>query len=146
MKTEHEGIEITYNEHSNEWEFVLRGRSRSVESLSKAKEAIAKEPKEKRAPFPRFDAYYFTGWEGYKIVTVTSIAEDRYYKGTTYWLNKGSGRAKEKDTSLFVINDHNKALIEQMSAKERQKKVLDSEISALRGQMQMIAAPEESAL
>ncbi len=48
MKTEHAGIEIEYNEKDEKFECVIRDRHRIFDSLKKAKEAIDKEPAEKR--------------------------------------------------------------------------------------------------
>ena len=57
MKTVYQDIAIEYDEQSNAWKFELRGRSRGADSLAKAKEAIDKEPVEKRKPFPKFEAW-----------------------------------------------------------------------------------------
>ena len=144
MKTEYSGIEITYDEGRDNWLFVLRGRSRSAPSLAKAKEAIDKEPKEKRAQtFPRFEAYMWA-YDGFKTVTVTSIADDGYHNGMTFWVSDADGRRrKERDYSLFPVNDHNTAIKDNILAKDAEREALSEAIDALKGGLQKATAPEE---
>lgn len=54
----HEGILITYDENANLWRFTLRGRDRSTDSLSKAKEAIDKPVATKAKPFEKIQVWY----------------------------------------------------------------------------------------
>lgn len=144
MKTEYDGIEIEYIEGTNDWHFELRGRRRKADSLAKAKDAIDKEPKEKRAPFPRFDCYRFRYSREPEVVTVTSIAEDQYDKGTTFWVSEkdGKGRSKEKDIYLHPVNDHNDALLAQIKAKQAEGAAIDKEIGALKAKLQIATIPE----
>lgn len=148
MKTEYNGIEITYDEGRNEWLFELRGRSRKADSLTLAKEAIDKEPKEKRAQtFPRFEAY-FKHYSGWQKVIVTSIAEDPYYRGSgkSFWiLGSGGKRSKESDSGLFPVNDHNTALLDAIHAKEKDIEVLEQQKSALYEKLQKATVPQEIA-
>lgn len=133
MKTEYQGIEINYVEGDNTWRFELRGRDRSAESLAKAKEAIDKQPKEKRTEFPRFDCYKQQRYEdsGYEIVTVTSIAE-KGYGGEQFWISNGKDRSKEQMHSLFPVNEQNTALVEQIKEKEKERKAIEKQLSALK--------------
>lgn len=122
MKTTHSEIEINYNENDNRWHFELRGRNRSTDSLAKAKEAIDKEPAEKRKQtFPRFEAYLFKSYESSaKIVTVTSVADETGRGRLQFWISEKNGsRSKEHASSLFPVNEKNTAIIaeiEQLSA------------------------------
>lgn len=143
MKTEYEGIEISYVEGSNDWHFELRGRSRSAESLAKAKEAIDKQPKEKRTEFPRFQCYKQKryGDSGFDVVTVTSIA-DKSYRGEQFWISNGKERSKESMTLLYPVNPHNTALVERIKEKEREAAELDKRITALKGKLQQAEIPE----
>jgi hypothetical protein len=145
MKTEYNGIEITYDEDRNEWLFELRGRSRRADSLFKAKEAIDKEPKEKRTQtFPRFEAYLWSFSE-MKVVTVTSLAEDGYYReGQTFWVvDKEGRRRKERNYSLFPVNDHNTALIGKIQAKDAERERIGKEIEGLKEKLQKASMPKE---
>ena len=141
MKTEHNGVEITYIEGTDDWHFQLRGRSRAAASLAKAKEAIDKEPADKRKPFPRFEAYLLN-YQWFVRVTVTSIAEDRWHPGTTYWVMHGDQRRKEKDTNLYKISAVNEGLLCQIRDKEADQRRINDEVVALRRLMETVAVPE----
>jgi hypothetical protein len=144
MKTDYSGIEITYDEGRDKWLFDLRGRSRSADSLTKAKEAIDKEPKEKRTQtFPRFEAYMWA-YDGFKTVTVTSLADDGYHNGTTFWVSDADGRRrKERDYSLFPVNDHNTAIKEKIVAKEAEREAVLEAIKTLNNGLQKASVPAE---
>lgn len=145
MKTTYNDIEITYVEGTDNWHFELRGRSRVADSLAKAKEAIDKEPKEKRAQtFPRFKAHIHS-YNAWKVVTVTSVAEDNYYGiGKSFWILDDDGkRSKERDNSLFPVNPHNDALIKQIREKEDEINALDKQKSKLYERLQKTTVPAE---
>ena len=143
MKTEYNGIEITYDEGRDKWLFDLRGRSRSADSLAKAKEAIDKEPKEKRVQtFPRFEAYLWA-YNELRVVTVTSVAEDGYHQGATFWVVDGDRRKKERDYSLFPVNAHNTKLKDQIIAKEEEIEKINKQITKLRESLQKATVPGE---
>lgn len=147
MKTEYGGIEISYDEGRDVWLFELRGRSRSSESLAKAKEAIDKEPKEKRAQtFPRFQAYLWK-YSELMTVTVTSLADDNYYgTGKTFWITDSRGkRSKERDHSLFPVNDHNTAVIEKVKATEKEIEALNAQLTKHKERLQKATVPAEIA-
>ena len=144
MKTEHNGIEISYDENKNSWLFDLRGRSRSADSLAKAKEAIDKEPKEKRAQtFPRTEAYLWN-YEGFKVVTVTSVAEEGYYgAGKSFWVNDGTKRKKERFSSLYPVNEHNTDLVDAIKAKDAERERISEQIESLKEKLKPIEVPKE---
>jgi hypothetical protein len=147
MKTEYSGIEISYDEGRDKWLFDLRGRSRSAESLAKAKEAIDKEPKEKRTQsFPRFEAYHWS-YNNFGVVIVTSVADDAYYgQGKTFWVVEKDGkRKKERDYGLFPVNDHNTAIVNQILEKEKEAEKIAEKISNLRQELQKATVPAEIA-
>ncbi len=146
MKTVYNSIEINYVEGTDDWHFELRGRSRTAPSLARAKEAIDKEPVQKRTQtFPRFEAYLLS-YQGFKTVTVTSIAEDRYnYNGASFWVQGEGGRKKERDILLFPVNDHNTAIIEQIKATEAERDKLGEKVENLKGGLQKAAVPAEIA-
>ena len=70
-------ITITYMEDANKWEFTLRGRTRAVDSIKQAREAIDKVPVGKRK-FAHFPAYYHRNYADnqFQKVTVTSYQSD----------------------------------------------------------------------
>ncbi len=147
MKTEYNEIEISYDEGRDRWLFELRGRSRSADSLAKAKEAIDKEPAEKRQQtFPRFQAYFWR-YDDLKVVTVTSIAEEASYgKSKVFWvMDKDNRRSKELQHSLFPVNEHNTKIIEAVKAKEAEVEKLQEDIRALRETLQQATVPAEVA-
>ena len=144
MKTEYEGIEISYIEGTNDWHFELRGRSRITDSLAKAKEAIDKEPVAKRVSFPRFDCYMWK-YRTLKIVTVTSVAELDYSGKPAFWVTERDGkkeRSKESAYSLFPVTDHNTALLAQIKNKEAEGEVIDKAIGALKQELTIAKVPE----
>src|SRR5678815_4429337 len=98
IKTTYEGIEIEYNEAANTWEFVLRGRHRSVPSLTSAKIMIDKEPAGKRKQeFPRQKAL-LKRYDSVVEVDVTSVAGyDKWSKAVSYWITQGGKREKRPD-------------------------------------------------
>lgn len=141
MKTEYNGIEITYDETKNVWRFELRGRTRSAESLAKAKEAIDKEPADKRKQeFPRFDAYLCAYGDNFSVVTVTGIAESRGWSTEhEFWVKNANGdRSKQRFKSLFPVNDTNTAIVEEAKRiseevaklEERRRNVMSKLVSA----------------
>lgn len=143
MKTDYNGIEITYDEKDDRWKFELRGRSRSADTLSKAKEAIDKEPKEKRTQtFPRFQAYRWR-YDGLTEVTVTSVAEG--YGGLHFWVTEGDKRSKESANSLYPVNEYNTAIIGQIKAKADEIDRLSEEKRKLHEKLKKAELPKEIA-
>jgi hypothetical protein len=139
VKQIYEGIEIAYDEDGNTWKFELRGRARSAESLTKAKEAIDKEPAEKRKQtFHKFDAYVFSYHGGYKIATVTSVAEGGWRGDLSFWISQDGKRSKERAANIFPVNAHNTKLIEE-------RKILDAKIEALQEEAGEVSAKLECA-
>jgi hypothetical protein len=97
IKATHNGIEITYNEHFNRWDFELRGRERSAESLYKAKQIISKpcsEPSSKT--FVRRKGYILDRWGfGEPIaVEITSVAGHKF--GNQYFRLMINGARREE--------------------------------------------------
>ena len=105
IKVEHEGVEVRYLVGTNLWEFELRGRTRTAPSLAKARESIDKEPKAKRKPFERFDAYKLDHWSNWEKVTITSYAgkgswDGRHQFWTTKKITKGFKAGKEERSRI----------------------------------------------
>lgn len=146
MKCTYSDIEISYNEDKDRWDFELRGRRRSAESLAKAKEAIDKEPAEKRKQvFPRFTAYRFRYGQEIETVTVTSVADEQGFGGLRFWIAGKNGREKERCTMLFPVNESNDAIIIEMQSIQTQMDALEEKKDALREKLQSATIPKEIA-
>ena len=146
MKTLYKEIEISYNEEKDRWEFELRGRSRSAESPARAKEAIDKEPVEKRKQvFPRFDAYQNKHNRGFSIVNVTSIANNNC-GGAQFWISSTKdGRQKEYACSLFPVNENNTAIVTEIKRINAQIDALDEVKANQHSKLQPATMPTELA-
>jgi hypothetical protein len=117
MKETYSNIDITYDESANRWRFELRGRERSSESLKKAKEAIdrpANDPSEKPAFIPQQAYYRDCGSAVYGVVTVTSMAENRY-NTQEYWIIGSKSRRKVASHNLFNVSPENTALVAKIN-------------------------------
>ena len=118
------GVEITYNEDTNRWNFELRGRERNAESLAAAKKAIDAPEPMKKASFERIKVYMFERWKadgtGVESVEVTSVADSRY--GTEVWIVNAGRREKVRADAVYVATPENEALINEWKrAREEEK-------------------------
>ena len=146
MKTTYNDIEISYVEGDNRWHFELRGRSRSAESLAKAKEAIDKEPIEKRKQkFPRFDAYFFQYGENPIIVTVTGVSEEYYRASPQFWITNEGKRSKEHVSSLYPVNAENGAIVNEIISIKKQADQLEKARVAQMAKLEVATIPKEIA-
>lgn len=143
---QYSGITVEYFEEPNKWRFELRGRERNAESLKQAKEWIDKpEPVSKKAAknFERFEVLLAGRWgyEGHKpdsrrIVTVTSIAEDRFRNDvndpSAAWIvNKAGERSKESVQNLYVLNAANEKKWAEYDALQAHKARIEKEAAAV---------------
>jgi len=142
IKSEHAGIEITYNESTDRWVFELRGREKSAESLRLAREAIDKpEPKDKK-PFTRIEAFKKDYQRGFTKVTVTSIAESGY-GGRNVWILQNKNRSKESAFTIFPVNEHNVNLIRQWESLSVEIKALESKRAEIERNLKPIEVEAE---
>ena len=144
-------VDVAYNSKNDKWEFQLRGRLRNADSPAKAKEAIDKEPAEKKKPFPRFKVYQLNRYAGTKnrrkVVEVTSIAEDGYFWGVDTFRTdapyaRGNGRSKENKRVLIAITPENDALFAQIDSVEAAIAELERQSDDLYTRLQHIQIPE----
>lgn len=138
--TTYEGTEINYVESENRWHFELRGRSRSTESLAKAKEAIdAPEPKEKEKPFNRVAVYFFK-YQGPITGVVTSIAESSW-RSTEVWLTSDADkrRSKEQASCVYPITPANTEVLNNWKANEAEISKLQEKARKLTKQLTTVA-------
>lgn len=117
LQKTYNGVVISYDENLDQWVFELRDRERRVNTLSDAKTAIDKVPspaKAKMEPIPAFQR----DWSN--VTThgnITSFAADTDYAGrlTEAWFVSANGkRSKERLNNLFLANDSNLALLDQI--------------------------------
>lgn len=136
ITTEHNGITITYNEPMNIWEFELRGRSRTAESLAKAKEAIDKPPKNKAEAktFKRCEAFAFSFGE-VKRITVTSIADEDSWNGAQCWVIQDGRRSRQPVHSTYAITPENEARVKEFISTTEKIKALRSKTEQIKQAM-----------
>jgi hypothetical protein len=132
---------------SDKWEFVLRGRTRKVETLSKAREAIDKVPKTENVPFPRFTALLADPMGiAFDTVEVTSYAgrasEYEDYEHEFWCVDSNERRSKEYRSRLFQNSTYNLECIEQMKLVRAEIKRLETGIKRVRDVMHVINFPE----
>lgn len=145
------GVEIVYVEGTNKWQFTLRGRERSTESLENAKIAIAKPPPANKKPFEKTEAYQ-DDWDGrdhgYIKVTITSIAEKTYYGSEPrFWISRpGKSRVQADKTKLFAVTPENESRI---AAIQKMRKQIDGLEKSVKTEQRLLkpveidTAPEE---
>lgn len=94
ITTTHGGVEITFNETDEIWEFTHNSRDRGVASLRKVKEIIDKPI---TVPFDRVDAFILrSNRRGYVSVKITSIAKKHSWQDKPYdvWIVRDGNRSK----------------------------------------------------
>jgi len=142
IKISYEGVEITYNEGINTWEFQLRGRQRSVVSLEKAKEAIEKEPAEKRKPFDPIPAILIR-YSGIKKGKITSYVGKNRCSGNYEWWFMSEDKNREKIENLYYDNEANMKIIKSIADLDKGIKKIQREQEILRNQLQLVEPTPE---
>lgn len=123
----HNGVEITYNESQDHWEFLLRGRQRNAQSLAKAKEAIDKEPVEARKKMEPIKIFMNEGYGSRPRLTrglLTSF--DRQYGTPAAWITINGKRSKERLERLFLDTPENAAMIMKIFEVQKQIEALET--------------------
>lgn len=123
----HNKVEIAYDEKSNRWLFELRGRSRSAESLAKAKEYIDKPVTEKEeSTFKPVDIWVGARFgREFEKAKATSVAE-RSYDSDYLWVvrEECKTRSKERASECFPRDEANTRNVEKWLELEKQKDAL----------------------
>jgi len=107
---QYDGVDISYDEYSNQWVFELRGRECKTDSLKAAKEAIDKPDPVKKKEFKRIPAYVrreidYSGVRKFVPVDITSVAEQKAYCDTPqFWVVSSDGK-RAVESSLRVYQD-----------------------------------------
>lgn len=142
LKVTYSDIEVTYDEKDNVWRFELRGRQRSSESLSKAKDAIdAPAPTDKK-PFTRIKAYIESYASGFNPCEVTSIAEFSY-GSQQVWIVEGKDRSKKAAGNIVLDTPANVALIEEWRETHKQQNALEQKKRDLAKKMERLKVEKE---
>ena len=123
-------VEIGYFESDNQWTFVLRGRERTVPSLTAAKEAIDKPVAEKKPEFKRQSAFMLDRWadDRLKKVEVTSLIEGGYYARV---VDTKGNRSKENSDDIFLDTEDNTAKFAKWNALKNEAARLEEEATAV---------------
>ena len=144
----YDGITISYDERDDVFRFILRGRNRSANSLRQAKEFIDKPVPEsvKKKTFEPTQAYYqgrYSGDFAFEEVTVTSVAEDSRH-GISLWIKDANGnRSKEGTYAVFLKNDANAKIIQQIKDITKQINDLEEQRSTLKDSMAKFEVEKE---
>lgn len=138
IKIHHNGVEITYNEGRNRFEFILRGRERHAESLAKAREFIDKPVIEKQEKdFKPIQCYVDSGrWNDNQFITCTATCiatSPSYCTELEFWTTrKGEDgktiRAKEPQRGLYPVNPKNTELMTTIEGLRSRINALQKEI------------------
>jgi hypothetical protein len=152
IKTKHKGIEITYDEEHNRWEFTIRGKERHATSVTLAREAIDKPPPADKKPFTPREVYVSEsyGKSAYRLAMVTSLAPSTYsYGRLEAWVtfkSGNSGRKREKVAldRLYEVNANNEKVIAKLEKNDRAIQQLNNYEGTLKKQMEpAIIKPDE---
>jgi hypothetical protein len=141
----HEGTVITYNEKENKWEFTLRGRDRSAESLAKAKEFIERPvPEEKAKPFKKIPAWFFHHAQAPQKVEVTGIAERTFSSLLYVWINNSGKRSKEcVSHTIYPSTPANDEKVAEMLKKAAEIEHLEEEYQKLKSSLTPLELPKD---
>jgi hypothetical protein len=147
IKTVYNGIEISYNENRDLWEFELRGRDRTADSLVKAKEFIDKPVVDSKKSFEKIEAFWVGNWHGKyaEKVIVTSRGEDSIWDGPEFWIQGSEGRKKVAAGGLLKINANNIGLINEYTSNESIIKSLNKRNGEIEKSYERIDLPKEEA-
>jgi hypothetical protein len=142
----HHETTIIYNESEDKWEFTLRGRDRSAESLAKAKEFIDKPvPAEKAKPFEKITAWLLDYNRKPVRVEVTGVAERSRYGGEDdVWIKSGTTRCKQKVRNIVPSNPKNDELIASMLSNLEAQSKLATEYEKLRQKLEPLVIAREA--
>jgi hypothetical protein len=143
----HDETTITYNESKDKWEFTLRGRDRSAESLAKAKEYIDKPvPAEKAKPFEKISAWNYAHSDKPERIEVTGIAESNGYcrDELHVWIKLGTSRQKVSvPYRIYPSNPKNDALMASIIEKLAAVRKLQDECSLIRQKLDPLVIAKE---
>lgn len=133
ISIEYRGVTIAYDEYSNSWKFLLRGREKSSGSLRTAKETIAKPAPKDKKPFSPVEAWYIQWRDDPDSVSVTSLAENRCGSQPEVWIKDSSGQRSKKGMNLlFATDEHNGEIVKRLLGITKEQAALNEEYDKLR--------------
>lgn len=143
----YKGVEITFNELYERWEFTLDGRERFSQKLSAAKAVIDAPSKEKKKPFNQIEAWW-DYYRDYQKVKVTSLAEGSSANSAHFWISytdssDRTSRAKIERRTLFAVNDKNDALIAEIKRLKDEVKKINDQIDQTAAKLTPIPLPAD---
>lgn len=140
--TTYNGVRVTLNERTNRWEFELRGRAASRDTLAEARKAIDAPPPKDKIPFNPIEAWHFEsdwvfGLPVPRKVRVTSLTEnnqcwismiDPNYRGYRERTRVGADQVypcgPENDAVIKTIMERNTEIGNLKKEVERLRKTL----------------------
>lgn len=143
------GVDITYVEYTNKWNFELRGRERNVDSLALAKEAIDKPELVKKKPFIRIPAFVmendYSPVTKFVPVQVTSVAENPTYRtNVMFWIVDGKGKREQKAAvQVYADTPENRILMAQYIADTKTIDNLNNQLRKSLKQIETVEVPSE---
>lgn len=144
------GIEITYEERTNVWNFELRGRERNTVSLNDAKEAIDKPDPVKKKPFTRIPAFvlasiHYGAAHTFEAVQITSVAERQSFNGNPQvWIVDSAGkRSQEPIVKVYQDTPLNRARMASYIAADKHMTNLRKENEAALKLIAVVEVPSE---
>ena len=150
IKVTYGGVEITYDEFTNQWVFELRGRERKVGSLSKAKENIDAPEPVKKKPFTHIPAMMQAeSWarkeiSNFEKVDITSVAA-RSYGDMQVWIVRQKNGVREKVSihRVYENTPENLARIAHYDNLSASRDALNESLEKVQKAMKEIVLPEE---
>lgn len=135
----HKGVIIAYNESRNRWEFALRGRDRSSDSLASAREMIDKPAPKEAKPFARIPAWEVRHGGTPSHVEITGIAESGFRSSGVYvWIKDANGSRRKEDAEirLYPSCEHNDAICAEIIKHRKEMDELGKKCETLRNKLQ----------
>lgn len=123
MKTDYKGKKIVFSERDDNWTcYELKMTSKSLKALKKKIDNIDKKD------FKRFEAYYLN-YEGFKLVTVTSLAKDDGYNREAWVTDEKKSRSKVRVSSLIKATPFNEKVYKNIAALKLESSEIQAKIS-----------------
>lgn len=124
--TKHLGVEVFYDDNTDDLSFEINGKEYHEKSLSAAKLKIAHPPKDrtKAQKFTPVECYLVKNWQGTELVraTITSIADGRAISFSdndadyNVWVKLPDGkREKVNGAEVLPITPHNTELLNKIT-------------------------------
>jgi hypothetical protein len=143
IKTTYKGIVITYVDHDDVFEFVLRGMSCTAKTIGEARKRIDEPPPKEKKPFTRFKAYYSEYNERFDDCEVTSLVERRsMHCSSEVWIvvkegKRFSGRRKVYERDIYPSNAHNDKIVTEVRRLQDNIETIQKSIAKLKDEAEV---------